>query len=400
LWLASGSTLLWPQEQKQGGSTPVYRSLAFSPDGKLLAAGSGGILFLGQAADPGSLAVWNIASRRPRFSQPEKTGISSVAFSPDGKLLAAGTFSDVCKVLDTATGKVKMLLPGHGQAARAVAFAPDGKTLATGSYDSKIRLWDLATSTLAMTLEGHTERVFRLAFSPDGALLASSSGDHSVRLWDLKSGKLVHTLLSHQSEVYTIAFVARSGWLASIGWDYSVRFHSVTTGQQLARVEQAGSEGLVLTGDGATLATCGSSPFVKLYKVACRDANSSERKHIQSLITLLDDDSFGTREKASEELLHFGWLAEPYLSTALKESKSAEVRIRARRLTGALRAPQPAAVLRGHQDEVRCLALSPDGRTLASAGKDPHICLWDLGTRKKRGTLPESQPAAAKPSGQ
>ena len=86
----------------------VIRALAFSPDGKRLAAGSG------EPEDAGVLTVWDVAARKPRFTHRQARGIPTAAFSPEGKLLAVGCFDEHCRLLDAATGRVLALLPGHG----------------------------------------------------------------------------------------------------------------------------------------------------------------------------------------------------------------------------------------------------------------------------------------------
>ena len=129
--------------------------------------------------------------------------VIAVAFSPDGKTLASGSWDETIRLWDTATGTHQQTLEGHSDSVIAVAFSPDGKTLVSGSWDETIRLWDTATSTHQQTLEGHSDYVIAVAFSPDGKTLASGSDDKTIRLWDTATGTHQQTLEGHGEFVTT-----------------------------------------------------------------------------------------------------------------------------------------------------------------------------------------------------
>src|SRR5947209_5060841 len=81
--------------------------------------------------------------------------------------------------------KLRDTLQGHTSFVSSVAYSPDGKTLASGSYDQTVRLWDVATGKEQATLQGHTDRVWSVRYSPDRKTLASGSGDGTIKLWDV-----------------------------------------------------------------------------------------------------------------------------------------------------------------------------------------------------------------------
>jgi len=125
------------------------------------------------------------------------------------------------------------VLSGHDKTVFSVAFSPDGRYLASGSWDKTIKLWEIPSGNLLKTMEGHKDDVFSVAFSPDGRYLASGSWDESIKLWEIPSGQLVKTFKGHGSYVYDVAFSPDGRYLASGSEDRTVKLREIPSGNLL-----------------------------------------------------------------------------------------------------------------------------------------------------------------------
>jgi WD40 repeat protein len=161
--------------------------MVFSPDGKTL------VTWGFEDRQP---KVWDVLTGTVRFKLSGPF-IWSVAFSPDGGLLATATSDDVVELWDMTTGKKRKTFHGHDGRVRSVAFAPDGKTVASGgSRDRMIRFWDVATGKQGAALERQTGDTWCVAFAPDGNTLLSWSEGSPFTLWQPSSERKLTTLMS------------------------------------------------------------------------------------------------------------------------------------------------------------------------------------------------------------
>lgn len=217
------------------GFTDGVSDVAYSPNGKQLAAVSSG-----------KLSVWDISTHTFKFKESsQRNNITRLLYSPDGKWLAAGDTGNVIVLWDTTSGKQSIYIDlsvsilslfrvdESPRMCSDMAFSPDEQWLATASwhYDRKsgeIKLWKLATSELSCTLRGHHGHVESVAFSPDGNWLASGSSDRTIKLWDVPGGQSFLTFSAHTDRIGCLAFSPDGKQLASGSNDRTVKVWDIS----------------------------------------------------------------------------------------------------------------------------------------------------------------------------
>jgi WD40 repeat protein/tRNA A-37 threonylcarbamoyl transferase component Bud32 len=215
-------------------------SLAYSPDGSVLAIATGeaeaptkakAIPSSGLSQSPGEVQIVDATTGKPRLSLVGHTAaVRALAFSKDGtRLVTAGDDGNV-RVWDAATGKQLTTYRGHGaDAVFAVAFSPDGRWVASGGRDTIVRVWEADTGKEVFSkLQGHACYISGLSFSPDGKRLASSSEDWTVKLWDVGgatagTGEETLSLRGHADVIHGVVFTPDGRRLISAGRDWAVR---------------------------------------------------------------------------------------------------------------------------------------------------------------------------------
>ncbi|MCH8828790.1 MAG: hypothetical protein IID45_04355, partial [Planctomycetes bacterium] len=240
----SNALQLWkPRTGKEigkfGGESFRMQQVAFSPDGKLIAAGGGNF------SNPrnGRVAIWDVKTRKQLavykdHSQP----VIGVAFSPDSKMLASGGFSGVVvlrKWERTPDKSSKLTLSGHRGSLECLAFSPDGKTLVSTSHDDTIRLWDVEEGDSLGVLTGHAGDVLFAAFTPDGKRLMTGSTDKTVMIWDPANQRHLETLnpgadsVEVPEAILAVAYSPDGRIVVSTHEDKTVRLRDSKTGSVL-----------------------------------------------------------------------------------------------------------------------------------------------------------------------
>jgi hypothetical protein len=217
---ANSRTLAATQLQALGA-----RRAVFSPDGKRLA-------IRGEVNNPGELRVWEAETGKEVLPLKGHTGaVCSVAFSPDGKFLASGSGDGVVKVWDLTGRKSLLTVAAHTGRVNAVCFSPDGQRLASGSEDRTTKVWHLASGKEVRQLAGPRAAVTALTFSPDGKRLATAGRDGQAWLWDVATGKALATTPRGPDPIAAVDFTADGAEIVACDVAESVHVWAATAGK-------------------------------------------------------------------------------------------------------------------------------------------------------------------------
>jgi WD40 repeat protein len=414
--------------------------LSFSPDGKHLAT----------FCRDGNVSVWNVENSQVVRHYPEfkPYGIvgGNVCFSPDGNHLAIGDGSGLIRIVDWGDNRLVVDIRAHEQAITSLAYSPDNRLLASGSvlWREGIRLWNPRTGELAGTLVGHQASIMDLRFTTDGRRLVSAGADQTIRIWDVATRQMLRRLRGHQAGIGSLVLSPDDTIILSGAGDGALARWALSTNLPPSqRLELPGS-GLFsgFLQDGKSVPIIRHDGAVAIYDVAsgretsligalgtnhlpglavaphsgllaCGPPDGSVRIWSLSANRMVTNIAVSPRQAGAYSVLRFSQ-AEDLLFCVAYGSKVVvwETRTWAERAKfdaspvvwrGELSPDAQTLVLghqqgevswwdwakgvklaeaRGHRDGVLGLAFAPDGRSLVSASAHGTVALWDARTRR------------------
>jgi len=309
---------------KQIKTDYAINSIAFSPDGQQILAGTGK-----------ELVIWDTETGKKTYDSDYNHSINNLAVSPDGNYVVSASGDKTLRLWDINTGETLHIFQGHTDNINTVTFSPDGKTLLSSSRDSTLKLWDIATKKIIFTVENKSLRkdgaygynefneVYSADFSPDGKFIISGDYQDRLKIWDAKTGQFIRTFADQYSGIHAVSFSPDGQSILSKSNNNTLKLWDSETGKEMQIFEQFYKKGVSRNDS-----TSSQIAFSPNGKVAVSVQNNSSP-------TLWDIET-------GEKIGHFS----------------------------------------GHAKLVKTVAFSPDGMLLVSGSEDHTVKIWNTHTRE------------------
>jgi WD40 repeat protein len=321
-------------------------SVAFSPDGKILAIGD----------TSGTIRLYRVTDFQQLLTcQGHTSWVVSLAFSPDGTTLASGSSDCTVRLWNASTGQSLHILREHAHEVWSVSFSRDGQTLASGSDDCTARLWRVATGKCIRVFSGHTNQILSVVFSRDGRTLISGSHDCTIKLWEVSTGRCLRTLQGHYKEIRSLAVSPDGQTIASSSNDQTIRLWNFSTGECF-KVLQGHSDGVwsvSFSSQGDILASGSIDQTVRLWRVDTGECFKVLQGHSNWVLSVAFSSQGDILASGSRDQTMKLWN---------------------------IRTGQCFKTFQGHINQILSVAFCRDGQMLASGGPDQKVRLWESNT--------------------
>lgn len=326
-----------------------------------------------------TIKVWNRKTRKViKTIKGHSSEVEGAAVTPDGTRIIGydldgewDFFFGWIYVWDIKTGEEIFQLSGHDSVVESVAVTPDGKHLVSASADSTIKVWDLETGKEIATFRDHSCYVNDIVITKDGKQAISCSSDPSIKVWDLtkvwENNRVNYTPVGHVEEVNAVAVAPNGKWAISASCDCKLKVWDLTNFSEVCTIEIerfAIVHCLAITPDSKQifLGFSSSEPSTEIRKIKCR--NSRTQQETFAFLSPLHLGNFMALTPEGEALISGYW--------GNRGMKIWDLELR-----------QEVGYLGGHEEEVSCIAVSPDGKYVISGSQDTNVMVWDLETEAR-----------------
>ncbi len=364
LWDVAGRT----ERATLKGHKKTIRALAYSPDGALLAS----------ASEDGTIKLWDPAGGNERATlEGHADMVTCVAFAGAGGRLLSGCWDGTIKLWDTGTGKEQASIVAHPEAIAALAVAPDGRQFATSGQEKVWKLWSVTSNQRLApraTIAADQPQIRTIAYSPDGSKLVVAGGDFAkanpatsvARVWDPGSGKPLVLLRGHSRGISSAVFSPDGTTIATGSWDATIRLWNAATGAEVSRLAPGSVTYLTFTPDGTALVSAGQDRALRVWDVA----SGEPRSELEGGSARMQCVAFAPGGKLlvtgggpfDDKPGSFGELRLWTMGDTLTE----------------------AARLEGHSRSVLAAVFTPDGKSLVTGSVDRSLRVWDVASRQVR----------------
>ncbi|MBX3101516.1 MAG: caspase family protein [Bacteroidetes bacterium] len=293
------------------------------------------------------LTVW---AQKFRELHGHTLDVNTVAFSPDGQLLASGSSDRTIRLWNARTGALSQTLDAHTASVNSLSFSPDGTLLASGSSDGTLKIWDVVTGRLLKSFDSQGKPLECVSFGADGATIATAGWDRTARLWDIHEN-WEQSFPEHKNTVYAVAIDPQGQYLYTAGAEAVVTLWEINTGRLVRQLKGHKNtiRGLAVSPDGKLLASASLDRTVRIWKDAATFQGIKGHTDIVRSVAFSPDGQ---------------------LVVTASRDRSARIW---NALTG-----EEMQVLNGHIGALWQAVFSPDGKYVATASADKTIRLWDV----------------------